>query len=191
MSENGSRIYGQVSGNQLGKITEGQFVGFQATIGTDRSQLRLKHFKLLGDLSAARDFRVPALGPKPGRDLLDALTRIGAMGVDVCARNVGDEPLIAVLLPVENKCPLVSLVLVPIALGPKEQTELQGHIEPGQRRVAIHLRPGNIVNAVRHSSMIAWILASRFSDESSASSAHRGLKPERRTVNTIAQKTGL
>ena len=126
MSENGSRIYGQVSGNQFGKITEGQFVGFQATIGTDRSQLRLKHLKLLGNLSAAGNFRVPALGPKPRRDLFDALTRIGAMGVDVCAGNIGDEPLVAVLLPIENKCPLVSLVLVPIALGPKEQTELQG-----------------------------------------------------------------
>jgi hypothetical protein len=70
------------------------------------------------------------------------------MGANVGSSNIGDEPLEAVLLTVEHKGALCFLIPISIPLGSKEQTKLQGHVEPRQGRVPIHLSSRDVVNAV-------------------------------------------
>jgi hypothetical protein len=84
------------------------------------------------------------------------------------------------------------LILVcSITLGSQKEAEFKRHVEPGKRWVAIDLCPRNDHECQTGILNDGLDLASRFSDESSASSAQRGTNPERKVVNTIAQKKGL
>jgi hypothetical protein len=50
--------------------------------------------------------------------------------------------------PVENAAAFSRLIFASEVLGSKPQAKFKWHIEAWQRRVAIHLGPGDIVNAV-------------------------------------------
>ena len=70
------------------------------------------------------------------------------MGVNIHARQVRNELLIAIWLRIQNQGALLRLRRAAIALASQEDAQLQRHVETGQLGLSIQLRLGNIVNAV-------------------------------------------
>lgn len=78
----------------------------------------------------------------------DRPVRIPAMRVDVHPRKIGNEALVSIGLDIENKEPFVLLRLAAIALGAKENTKFQRHVETGQAVCLVQFGAREIVNPV-------------------------------------------
>jgi hypothetical protein len=99
------------------------------------------------DLQVAGHGRAPGGIPQPVAHPLNRLPRIAAMSLDILPGDVRQELLVAVLLAVQDKARLGSLLRATVPLATEEQAEFEGHVEPGQsgRR---RFGPGDVVDAV-------------------------------------------
>lgn len=80
--------------------------------------------------------------------MLDHLTRIGVMRLDVHAGEIRDEHLEAILLGIENHAALLRLIVITEALGAEEDPEFERHVESGQIIDMVEFCAGEVMNAV-------------------------------------------
>ena len=129
-------------------VRESQLVGFQMKLCATFRQSALERSEPLrfGSTSRQRPGTGHAVQPIPYHR--NQYHRVVAMGGNIVTRNVRDELLVSVALPIEDQAVLLLVHTCSKVLCPKEDAQFEGHVEPRQAGIGIGLRAGYIVNAI-------------------------------------------
>lgn len=99
------------------------------------------------ELGPARQFSPRDVG-QPIAQFGDRAVGIAAMGVDVHARQIRDEALVAILLDVEDQRALACLVLVAEVTRAEKDAEFERHVEAGKAVRRVQFGAREIVDTV-------------------------------------------
>lgn len=139
--------FNQPCGNNAFVIDIGNFVRLKFQGGRELREVRQERLIHAANPIRAGKFSTGHIR-QPVPSFSQRIQRIAAVSVNIHAGKIGDEPLVAIPLNVQDKDPLRLLMLAAEALGTEKETELERHIEARQFVHRVELGPRKVMNAV-------------------------------------------